>query len=110
MRHSFSNANCAQNPVTGNPNLVLMTESQEIAIGKRADGNVRKQYSIYDDDQLQRYVNEIGRRLAKVSHRPALDYRFLVVDSPEVNAFALPGGCIYCSRRENRWPTAAEDN
>ncbi|MGH8641136.1 MAG: hypothetical protein ACRET6_05465 [Burkholderiales bacterium] len=43
-------ANCAQNPVTGNPSLVLMTESQEITIGKREDGNVRKQYSVYDDD------------------------------------------------------------
>jgi predicted Zn-dependent protease len=91
-------ANCAQNPVTGNPNLVLISESQEIAIGKREDGNVRKQYSGYDDDQLQHYVNEIGQRLAKVSHRPGLDYRFLVVDSPEVNAFALPGGYIYITR------------
>jgi len=91
-------ANCAQNPVTGNPNLVLMSESQEISIGKREDANVRKQYSAYDDDQLQQYVNEIGQKLAKVSHRPALDYRFLVVDSPEVNAFALPGGYIYITR------------
>jgi predicted Zn-dependent protease len=87
-------ANCATNPVTGNPNLVLISESQEIAIGKREDGNVRKQYSVYDDEQLQQYVNEIGQRLAKVSHRPGLDYRFMVVDSPEVNAFALPGGYI----------------
>jgi predicted Zn-dependent protease len=91
-------ANCATNPVTGNPNLVLMSESQEIAIGKREDGNVRKQYSGYDDDLLQQYVNEIGQRLAKVSHRPGLDYQFLVVDSPEVNAFALPGGYIYITR------------
>ncbi|HKA39572.1 MAG TPA: M48 family metalloprotease [Burkholderiales bacterium] len=91
-------ANCATNPVTGNPNLVLMSESQEIAIGKREDGNVRKQYSAYDDDELQRYVNDIGQRLAKVSHRPGLEYRFLVVDSPEVNAFALPGGYIYITR------------
>ena len=95
---AFALANCAQNPVTGNPNLVLISESQEIAIGKREDGNVRKQYGAYDDDQLQRYVNEIGQRLAKVSHRPALDYQFLVVDSPEVNAFALPGGYIYITR------------
>ncbi len=90
--------NCAQNPVTGNPNLVLISESQEIAIGKREDGNVRKQYSAYDDEQLQHYVSELGQRLAKASHRPGLDYRFLVVDSPEVNAFALPGGYIYITR------------
>jgi len=90
--------NCAQNPVTGNPNLVLVTESQEIAIGKREDTNVRKQYGVYDDAQLQQYVNEIGQRLAKVSHRSGLDYRFLVMDSPDVNAFALPGGYIYITR------------
>ena len=91
-------ANCATNPVTGNPNLVLMSESQEISIGKREDLNVRKQYTAYDDDELQKYVNEIGQRLAKTSHRPGLEYRFLVVDSPEVNAFALPGGYIYITR------------
>jgi len=89
---------CAQNPVTGNPNLVLMTESQEIAIGRREDTNVRRQYDVYDDPQLQQYVSEIGERLAKASHRPELQYRFLVVDSPEVNAFALPGGYIYITR------------
>ena len=53
--------NCATNPVTGNPNLVLLTESQEIALGRREDGNVRKQYGAYDDAALQEYVGEIGR-------------------------------------------------
>jgi predicted Zn-dependent protease len=91
-------ANCAQNPVTGNPNLVLVSESQEIAIGRREDGNVRKQYGAYDDQRLQQYVNEIGQRLARASHRPGIEYRFLVVDAPEVNAFALPGGYIYITR------------
>jgi predicted Zn-dependent protease len=89
---------CAQNPVTGNPNLVLMSESQEIAMGRREDTNVRRQYDAYDDAQLQQYVDEIGQRLAKMSHRPGIEYRFLVVDSPEVNAFALPGGYIYITR------------
>ncbi|MBI3045615.1 MAG: M48 family metalloprotease [Betaproteobacteria bacterium] len=91
-------ANCAQNPVTGSPNLVLISESQEIAIGRREDANVRKQYSAYDSAPLQQYVSEIGQRLAKASHRPGIEYRFLVVDSPEVNAFALPGGYIYITR------------
>ena len=90
--------NCAVNPVTGNPNLVLMTESQEIALGRREDTNVRKQYGAYDDPALQQYVSGIGERLAKTSHRPGLQYRFLVVDSPEINAFALPGGYIYITR------------
>ena len=91
-------ANCAQNPVTGNPNLVLLSESQEIAIGRREDANVRKQYSAYDDTLLQQYVDGIGQRLARAGHRPGIEYHFLVVDSPEVNAFALPGGYIYITR------------
>ena len=91
-------ANCAQNPVTGNPNLVLLSESQEIAIGRREDTNVRKQYGAYDDARLQQYVEEIGQRLAKAGHRPGIEYRFLVVDSSDVNAFALPGGFIYITR------------
>ncbi len=91
-------ANCAQNPVTGNPNLVLLSESQEIAIGRREDDKVRQQYGVYDDERLQQYVNEIGQRLAQASHRPGIEYRFLVVDAPDVNAFALPGGYIYITR------------
>ena len=91
-------ANCAQNPVTGNPNLVLVSEAQEIAIGRREDPKVRVQYGAYDHAALQQYVNEIGQRLAKASHRPGIEYHFLVVDSPDVNAFALPGGYIYITR------------
>lgn len=91
-------ADCAQNPVTGNPNLVLMSESQEIAIGRREDPKVRQQYGAYDNAALQQYVNGVGQRLAKAGHRPGLEYHFLVVDTPDVNAFALPGGYIYITR------------
>lgn len=83
-------ADCAQNPVAGNPNLVLLTESQEIAMGRREGTNFRRQYDVYDDAQLLQYVNEIGQQLAKSSHRPGLEYHCLVVDAPEVNAFAHP--------------------
>jgi len=89
---------CAQNPVTGQQNLVLVSESQEIAIGRREDPKVRQQYGVYNNAPLQQYVNEVGQRLARASHRPEIEYRFLVVDSPEVNAFALPGGYIYVTR------------
>ena len=95
---ALSLANCAQNPVSGNPNLVLLSESQEIAIGQREDPSVRKQYGVYDNASLQQYVNAVGQKLAKTSHRPGIAYQFLVVDSPEINAFALPGGYIYITR------------
>jgi predicted Zn-dependent protease len=91
-------ADCAQNPVSGQQHLVLVSEAQEIAIGRREDPRVREQYGVYDDAALQHYVNEVGQRLARASHRPHLEYRFLVLDSPEVNAFALPGGFIYVTR------------
>jgi len=90
--------NCAVNPVSGNPNFVTMSESQEVSVGRNEDKKVREQYSTYDDAELQRYVSDIGQRLAKSSHRPGLQYQFLVVDSPEINAFALPGGYIYITR------------
>ena len=90
--------NCATNPVTGNPNFVTMSESQEVSTGRNEDKKVREQYGIYDNPVLQRYVNDIGQRLAKASHRAGLQYQFLVVDSPQVNAFALPGGYIYITR------------
>ncbi|HSS47177.1 MAG TPA: M48 family metalloprotease [Burkholderiales bacterium] len=89
---------CATNPVTGNPNFVVMTEAQEISTGRSADAEVRKQYYVYDVQELQDYVNQVGQKLAHNSHRPNLSYHFTVLDSTEVNAFALPGGYIYITR------------
>jgi predicted Zn-dependent protease len=75
-----------------------MSESQEIQVGREEDVKVRQEYGVYDNKALQQYVNEVGQRLAKNSHRPNLQYSFVVVDSPEINAFALPGGYIYITR------------
>lgn len=91
-------AGCATNPVTGEANFVLVTEQQELALGRRADQDVKKQYALYDINRLQEYVSEVGQRLARNSHRSGLEYRFTVLDSPEINAFALPGGHIYITR------------
>lgn len=91
-------ASCAVNPVTGKKNLVLMSADQEIAIGRENDAKIRQEYGVYDDAGLQAYVQRIGERLAARSHRPGLVYRFTVLDSPDVNAFALPGGYIYITR------------
>lgn len=91
-------ANCATNPVSGNPNFVVMSESQEVQVGRTEDPKIRAQYGVYPNAALQQYVNEVGQRLAKASHRPQLEYHFTVVDSPEINAFALPGGYIYITR------------
>jgi predicted Zn-dependent protease len=89
---------CAQNPVSGNPNFVTMSESQEVQVGREEDVKVRQQYGVYDNKALQQYVNEVGQRLARSSHRPGLQFTFTVVDSPDINAFALPGGYVYITR------------
>ena len=91
-------AACATNPVTGKKEISLVSEAQEIAMGQQADAEVRREMGIYDDPALQRYVADIGERLARVSHRPNLPWQFAVVDHPAVNAFALPGGFIYITR------------
>ena len=89
---------CATNPVTGKKELSLMSEAEEIAYGQQADAEIRREMGIYDDAALQRYVADIGDRLANVSHRPQLPWSFAVVDHQAVNAFALPGGYIYITR------------
>ena len=91
-------AACATNPATGKREFSLMSEAQEIQIGKEMDVEVRRQMGLYDDAGLQRYVEEIGLRLARASERPNLPWHFVVVDAPAVNAFALPGGYIYLTR------------
>ncbi|MDD5301380.1 MAG: M48 family metalloprotease [Gallionella sp.] len=91
-------AGCAQNPVTGQNDFVMMSENQEIAVGRQNDEQVKKQYKVYESKALQDYVNGVGQRIAKQSHRPGLRYHFLVLDTPEINAFALPGGYVYITR------------
>jgi predicted Zn-dependent protease len=95
---SASFAACATNPVTGDRELSLMSEAQEIQTGRELDAEVRRQMGIYRDAALQQYVNDIGLRLARTSHRPNIPWHFAVVDQPAVNAFALPGGYIYITR------------
>ncbi|MGH8685998.1 MAG: M48 family metalloprotease [Nitrosospira sp.] len=91
-------AGCAVNPVTGSRNFTLMSEAEEMRTGRQAAAQVSKEYGIYDLPALQNYVNEIGQKLAKKSHRAQLNFHFTVVDSPQINAFALPGGYIYVTR------------
>ena len=91
-------AACATNPATGKREFSLMSEAQEIQIGKEMDVEVRRQMGLYEDAGLQRYVEEVGMRLARASERPNLPWHFVVVDAPAVNAFALPGGYIYLTR------------
>jgi predicted Zn-dependent protease len=90
---------CATNPVSKHSEFVLMSENQELELGARAAQQVAQQLPLLPDtDPLVRYVDRVGQRVAKVSDRPELFYRFHVVDDAEINAFALPGGYIYVDR------------
>ncbi|MBE9533058.1 MAG: M48 family metalloprotease, partial [Proteobacteria bacterium] len=89
---------CAQNPVSGDHDFVMLSEDSEIEIGRTNHPKIIKQYGRYDDEDLQAYVQTVGDKLAIVSHRKELMYRFTVLDSPVINAFALPGGYIYITR------------
>ena len=91
-------AACATNPVTGEREFTLMTEAQEIAMGRESDAQVRAEMGVYDDPELTKYVSDIGLKLAKLSERPNLPWQFTVVDQAAINAFALPGGFIYVTR------------
>jgi len=95
---SFFFSGCATNPVTGKQDFALMSEAQEINIGKQNHKQVMKQYRPYNDPALQSYVEGLVEELGNKSHRSHLVYHVTVLDSPQINAFALPGGYLYITR------------
>lgn len=94
-------AGCAVNPVTGRKELALfqISEEEEVSIGQKTYPQVLQQMGgIYPDESLNAYVDGVGQRLARYSHRPDLPYQFAVINNSTPNAFALPGGPIAITR------------
>lgn len=89
---------CAVNPVTGRKQIMLMSEAQEVQLGLSYDPQVLASFGEYNSPALQSWVQAKGTEMGKLSHRPNLEYYVKVVDSPVVNAFAVPGGYIYLTR------------
>lgn len=89
---------CAVNPITGKRQVVLSSTSQEAAAGQNEAQRVADQMGLVDDPQLVDYVAKLGRHLVRQFPSTDFTYTFRVVDMPEPNAFALPGGFIYVSR------------
>ncbi|RMH62446.1 MAG: hypothetical protein D6678_01185 [Zetaproteobacteria bacterium] len=90
---------CATNPVSKHSEFVLMSEKDELALGRKAAEEVSKNMPLLPaEDPLTRYVDRVGQTVAAVSDRPNLIYRFRIVDDATINAFALPGGHIYIHR------------
>lgn len=89
---------CAKNPVTGKKDFMLMSKGQEVAMGQQSDPEIKAFFGVYEDTKLQKFIEEKGQQMAAISHRKDLQYHFKVVDSPVVNAFAVPGGYVYFTR------------
>jgi predicted Zn-dependent protease len=89
---------CTTNPVSGDSELLLMSEQTEQRLGDEAARQVEAQLGFVDDEELTSYVEALGKRLASYSPRQDVEYSFHVVEMEEPNAFALPGGYIYVSR------------
>lgn len=90
---------CAVNPVTGERQLMLMSESQEISIDRQQSPHqFSSDYGIIQDKSLNQYLGQVGNSLAAQSHRKDMPYDFHVVNANYVNAYAFPGGSIAVTR------------
>lgn len=95
---SLAVTGCSTNLATGERHLNLVSESQEIAMGKEYDVQTQAAIGVYDNAEVQKYIQQLGTSIAAKTERPNLLWTFRVVDDPVVNAFALPGGFIYVTR------------
>jgi predicted Zn-dependent protease len=87
-------AGCESAPVTGRNQLILLPESQDAQLGLQAYQQIKQEEKISTDPELNRRVQEVGRRIAAVSGHPEWDWQFTVFQNDEPNAFALPGGKV----------------
>ena len=89
---------CQSNPATGGDDFLIMTPSEQRALGEQADAQIVAQYGELNDQEMQALVERIGREVVAQSGDDRFDYVFRVLDSEVINAFALPGGFIYVTR------------
>jgi len=92
-------AGCTVNPITGQEEFMLFPEQQDIIIGRKYAPEIEKQMGgrIASED-LQSYVDSVGQKIARISHRPGLEYHFVALKDKSVNALALPGGYIFITK------------
>lgn len=91
---------CSINPATGERQFAsFMSPEMENQVGAQEHQKILKQFGgLYKDKKVTDYVTRVGKAVSKDTERPDVDYKFFVLDSPEANAFALPGGYIYITR------------
>jgi len=92
-------AGCATNPITGEEELMLFSKEQDIEIGRKYAPEVEKQFGgRIANEGLQNYIDSVGQRIVRISHRPDWQYHFVAVEDKSLNAAALPGGYIFITR------------
>jgi len=99
MLSLFTLTACSTNPATGQSQFTaLMSPQQEVQVGAQEHNKIIKQMGLYPNQELQSYVRQVGEKVARDTERPEVQYKFHLLDSPIVNAFALPGGYVYLTR------------
>jgi len=92
-------AGCATDPITGQTQLMLVSEESEVQIDrKNSPHQFSSDYGIIQDKTLNSYINRTGEKIALVTHRPKMPYSFQCVNAAYVNAYAFPGGSIAATR------------
>jgi len=92
-------AGCAVNPITGQEELMFFPQQQDVAIGQKYAPEVEKQLGgRITNEELQNYIDSVGQRIVRISHKPHLEYHFVALEDESVNALALPGGYIFITR------------
>ncbi len=89
---------CAVNPVTGRRELILVSKQQERAIGAKSDREIIRQFGLYKNKSLSEYIGAVFKKLLRYVHRRDVGYKLRILDSTQVNAFAVPGGYVYITR------------
>jgi predicted Zn-dependent protease len=98
QRHSASNADLLLEGIGVLAGSGGVSEAEEVAIGQQIAGNLLGAAPLVKDQQLQKYVNNVGRWVANQSERPDLEWHFGVIESNDINAFAAPGGYVFVTR------------
>ena len=94
----FLAVSCAVNPVTGKKQLMFMSVAQEVQLGAEYDPQIIAAFGEYKNDQILQLLQARADEMGLISHQPKLKYHVKILDSPVVNAFAVPGGYIYMTR------------
>lgn len=95
---TLSLAGCATNPATGRPMVSLVSPQEEQRTGREMHPQILREFGRYENERVQAYVNRVGQSLVPRTELPNAQWTFTVLDSPIVNAFALPGGYVYITR------------